>query len=400
MPTIKNNVPAKPVKHTKVSMPVVVAIDLGFGNVKLFSSAKGKIVAPAAVVEANPDAARVRGKETFAQSSEIDLDRLLITIEEGSYYIGNKALEVQGKSSARTQERNRAKDEKSIALLKTFIAQSVPDEEGTYEVELQTGLPDVDYKKKYLEDLTEYLNGLEYTITFHLVNGSTIEKTIKVKSARICRQAEGTIVNHQIDFHPETLVEVNENFRERVGVINIGHFTTEYGIFVDSVIHPDETYNGSTVATTAVYRSLKAKLPTYFTNLGLPDYTAKDMDLDRAVMEGIIYHNGEDRDVSPVVQECAQEVSKNMVQNIMEAWSEEATSVHAILLAGGGAYLFSEYLKEEFEKKGIQLFTTVEDPQFSNVLGYYKLAVMELSETIGYELAYKNYVEPVFGDVA
>jgi hypothetical protein len=372
-------------------MPYLVGLDIGFGQLKWISNVTGQPLLIPSGVQAG---ARVPEDKHFNLSS-VDHDNLVVSTEEGTFFVGKHALDLPTGGSKRTQIRDRAKDEKSRVLFHTGIGLSLPHESGKYNVYIVTGLPNEDMQMSYKEHLEAFLNK-SFTITFHLSADRYITKEITIVGADIIPQPQGAITYTQFRFDKSSFLSVTERAREIVGVIDIGHFTTDYALFRRGSIIEDPSLAGSAGAIQKVYSLLKTKLTVYFNGFGFR-VKVDDKMLDQAVRTGVVKGvAGKDYEVADLLEEAAREVSAEVAQEVLDAWGDHTNTLESIILTGGGAYVLAPYLKEEFDKRNTQGFTVVENPEFSNVTGFYMYGAITLADTYGEIEVLKQYVNDVF----
>ena len=381
---------AKPKGKSIKKMPYLVGVDIGFGQTKWLSN---HTINPQVIPSAILAGARVPENKLF-DFDTVDLDHLVVTTEEGTYFAGAQALEVPSSGSKRTQIRDRASDPLSRVLFHNGIGLSLPHEDGKYDVFVVTGLPNTDYDRSIKENLEVFLNR-PFSLTYHLSKDRTITKEINVIGVEIMRQPEGAVTYNQFAFDNDYFLTGSEHARQMVAVIDIGHFTTDFALFQKGVFVEDTTYSGSTVAVSEVYRLLEKKLILLFDEFGY-SFEASDKDLDNIIRTGEVFYAGKTYDVSKQVEEASREVASIIAKKVLDQWGNETNRLELIILSGGGAYVFSEYLKEEFEKRRQQGFQVIEDPQFSNVLGFYMYGCIALAEKYGTEEVLSQYINHIF----
>ena len=381
---------AKSVKRQQPELPYLVAVDIGFGELKRVSNV---FPIPKAIPSAVAPGAKPASSKLF-ELHNIDDDCLIVTTEEGTFFVGKHAMNVPSAGSKRTQVRDRASDPMSRVLFQTGIALSVPHEDGEYNVFVVTGLPNDDYNLSIKTNLEQFLNR-SFTVQFHLSENRTITKTIHVVGVEVLRQPEGSVTYHQFEFDMEQFLVPSPNARASVGIIDFGHFTTDYALFRDGVIIEDDTVNGSTAGVTEVYNKLRRRLIVKFDQMGY-EYRPTDEDLDMAVRTGKIYYINQEFDVSEEVKQSAQEVARMIAKEILDAWGNETNRLQSIIVSGGGSYVFSEFLAEEFKARKKQGFQIIDAPQFSNVIGFYMYGCVALSDNYGTSEAFGSYIKPVF----
>ncbi|MCY8577160.1 ParM/StbA family protein [Bacillus haynesii] len=381
-------------KKEKVSMPYLVAVDIGFGELKRISSEFPEAVAiPSAIVPgAKPTGNKLIDHETIKDES------LIVTTSEGTFFVGEHAMKIPTSVSKRTQIRDRANDPMSRVLFQTGIALGVPHESGEYDVAVVTGLPNEDFDLTVKQKLEEFLNN-SFEVEFHLSANHSIKKKINITSVDIIRQPEGSVTYNQFEFDPEQFLIPSYDAKTIVGIIDFGHFTTDFALFQDGVIIEDATTNGSTIGVTDVYNKLKHRLRIKFDKMGY-EFRASDSDLDKAIRNNIVYYMGEEHDVKEEVEASAKEVAATIAKAVLDAWGNETNRLELIIISGGGSHVFSKYIEAEFEARNKQGFQVLDAPQFSNVLGFYMYGCISLSDTFAEEKVYDEYVTPVFGRVA
>lgn len=381
-------------KAKKVVAPVLVGLDVGFGDTKRLSNIFPQLkVMPSAVIPGTkPKNSRIFDAE------EIQEDSLIVTTEDGTFYVGNQAMVAPVPGNRRTQIRDRANDPISRTLFYTNIALSVPHEEGEYDVYVMTGLPNDDYDLSIKNNLDEFLNK-SYEIEFHLSPTKTIKKTINIVGHHILRQPEGSVTYNYFEFDMQEFLLPGPNARDTIGIIDLGHVTSDFALFRNGEIIEDDGVNDSSVGVTEVYRRLRKRLIIKLDREGI-DLKVKEQDLDIAVRTGKIKYLDKDIDVSEEVQQTAEEVAKIIAGEVLDAWGNETNRLELILLAGGGSHIFGKYLHQEFEARNKQGFLTIDTPQFSNVYGFYMYGCMIQVEDLGQDEVLKTYVAPVFEGVA
>lgn len=393
---MKKNVVLEKRNEKKSDYPIIMGLDVGFGNTKIISSSNGEITFSSFVCEGSINT-RMLSMPT------IDLDYLVVHTEEGTYKVGEQASTAdEDVKSNRTKERSRAKDPKSRVLFKTAIALGVPHQDGEYHVRLVTGLPNDDFNTEIRDDLIEFLQE-PFEIQFDLGRKKVITKKIHVSFCEIIRQPEGTVFQRMIRFNsqfdPDNMIEPNPKFQKYIGIIDIGHGTTDYCIFKNGVIHESEKFSSSTYATVEVYERLRSKIQSKLSKEGY-NQIPTDEDLDEVVRTKTMKYAKNLKDFTMEVNESVQEVTQKMVQEILETWSNEINRLHQIVITGGGADLFEKAINQLFRDKKIQFVDKEDAPQMSNVLGFYMYNVNEYlneEEEADVEVVFKKYIQPIVG---
>lgn len=371
-------------------MPYLVGVDVGFGGLKYISNAKPTPnVVPSGVVDGVPSS------RPLFSSKEINEDELVVKTKDGTFFVGENALgmPVEENVSVRTEKRDRAHDEKSRVLFHTGIGLSLPDESGTYDVVIVTGLPNSDYDKTIKDNLQKFLEE-DFTVEFYLDSENSIVKKVNVEKVIILRQPEGTVTFNQFQFDNESFLTASENRADYLGIIDFGHVSTDYALFRNGVVLEDDTKNKSTIGVTEVYKRLRRAVELKFGGMGYM-FHPSDQDLDHAIHTGKIIYRNQEFDIKEEIDEIIEERAKPITSAITTAWGNEANRLQLIIATGGGANVYAKAVGRNFEKEGIQAFVVLEDSQFTNCLGFYMYGILELSEELGYDTVMKTYVEIV-----
>ena len=363
----------KQVKAKKAKEDIyLVAIDVGFGFTKILSNhTKDVIHFESAILPGKPN------NKATARKNSIDLNRLTVTTEEGTFFIGKHAITIPSGMEVRTKFRNRANDTKSRNLFRAGIGLGVPDEDGEYQVKVITGLPNSDYELSHHKELIDFLKQ-PFEVIYHLGGGNTITKKIDVVDVEVHQQPLGTITysQYQFLFDGDAILGETEQYADRIGVIDFGHLTTDYAIFTNGEFIDYGGIADSTMAVSEVYARLKAKAKAYFAEIGY-EFNPRDSDLDEIIKNNGYYKFAQQEfNLSDQINEAVQEIIPNIAQVIADSWKDEANRLDVILTTGGGSHVFSQALEEQFQKMNIQGVKIAESPQFSNVIGFYMLGVM------------------------
>jgi hypothetical protein len=380
---------------TKQTYPYLAGIDIGFGITKFLSN----YVTDGDNFPSTAMSGRAEGASGF--SGRIHKDELLVTIDGETHYVGLQALQVDMGASNRTRDRNRAKDPVSRVLFKTAIAMSVPHEEGEYDVFVVTGVPNEDYDLNIRADLEEFLTG-SYEIDFHVgydrhqKKPITVRKKINIVGNLVLRQPEGSVTYDSFVFDPVNFI-INNVKHKNLGVIDIGHGTTDAALFINGTIDDRrKDHIISTVATTAVYDALRKLIVAKFDSMG-KRIKVTDEDLDQAIRTKEIIHLNKPVPVEEEIKAAVDEVAPIIVKAVLDAWGDEVFRLNAIYLTGGGAHIFDNAIRELLAEKGIDILVSLENPQFANVIGFYMVGALVQSKMIGETAAFEQYVIPVFG---
>ena len=376
-------------------LPTLIGLDIGFGETKVVSSAHPEqTFSYQSFVQPTE-----KGSARMMSLPHIDPARLNVEIDGEYFFIGDYAKNIPSSVSKRTKAKDRGKDKFSQVLFRTAIALACPHEAGEHEVSIVTGLPNMDYESHIKDSLQEYLSE-DFEISFILSPDKKIDMKIKIKDVEILKQPEGSMSHSQFSFSTDKnrLVALRPNSAEYIGLVDIGHYTTDYGLFNQGIMIQGGEVSGSTIAVDDLYRQFRTETVKYFSDIGL-QYEPTDSDLDRLVREKKIKFAGEDHDMSEIHEKAVRNTAERLVKQVQESWKTEINRVDKILITGGGAHVLAPEISRIFTESSIQDFEVVEDPTMANAMGFYMFGVLKLSTEldVAIEDIREKYINPLVG---
>ena len=161
-------------------------------------------------------------------------------------------------------------------------------------------------------------------------------------------------------------VAVDPGLRDRpVGVIDIGHRTTDYTVFARGPkgLAPREDLSGSVDAGMAdVYASVRTRLESQIGKPVAPERVERLLRWS----DGIADVAGRRLDLRPWVDEASAALGERIKADVSRAWGDEMDFLAAVLLAGGGAMALASHLR------GIHpAAKTLQDASFANAQGFF-----------------------------
>ncbi len=351
----------------------VVGIDLGNGMVKVRSVYKnGK---PYSLIVPSCFALEKEvGNSVNRQALAIDT----YLIDDIKYVWGEDINRID-KVTATYGHQNRYKTEAYQIMAKIVMARVVRDLEilPNEKILIVTGVPsqetntacEADIAKAFLGD-----NG-----GFHEVSIALDDLTFRVKHVHVTAQALATVIGRFLDDDGTILDPEYETLK--VAVIDIGAGTTDLDIVHE--LRRQNGYHSVKSGFKNVYDSIRACIQQDY-----PSHVVSDYKLLQAIQEAnkkakvpvgvneaeVVYEYVPSKLAPPVdftkaLNDGVKEVAMNIQQAIMDKW-EEQTNLDEILLVGGGAEFFKQYLD-----KVVFGITIPENNGDSNVEGYYRLGV-------------------------
>lgn len=319
---------------------VKIGLDIGYSNVKVVTKDLQKIF-PSAVGTA--DVSRFRLNASPESESQI------ISIPgDGTWMFGNEAVE-NSRTLHRREDRNWIDTDDYYRLFLSALSFVV----GNQEVKLVTGLPVSYYEDK--SKLETIMMG-EHDFT----RDSREPQKIKVTSVKVVPQPFGTALNVALDM--EGQVADAKALTGYIGVIDIGGKTTNV-LSCYKMTERERQTTSVNAGAWDIVRALRIKLEQKYPELELRDHEIINVIRDKAVR-----YYGADEDVDDIVTECINPISQRIIGDAQQLWGG-AASMDKVVITGGGAYIFGEYIKSHFKHAEV-----AELPEISNCVGYYKLA--------------------------
>lgn len=152
---------------------------------------------------------------------------------------------------------------------------------------------------------------------------------------------------YSVLFNKDGTRNENRNLRyENYGVIEVGHYTTDYTLVYKGEIvdKHSESSEGGKIVHDFVANKLSAK---YSADLG-------DI-IEQAVERGSFYYDGSEQDVSSMVEEGAKKLLNSVLEKSKEVFGKHEKFLHGIIVAGGGAPLIIDGLKEMYKNNIVEV---------------------------------------------
>jgi len=310
-----------------MSNAVTVAIDLGFGDVKSIFDGSPPRKTPTVIV---PKPANMNMAGIVGVNSEFSMPTYRVGGVE--YLVGHAALEYVKQSGANTGIQRRI--HWLIDHLPLFSAHACHGED-TSNTKMVVGIPLADYHNhcsRVKDVLSPYYSNVE-----------------------VHAQGIGILVDH--------LSRVSG--KQSGVVLDVGYNTAIVVQFIDNkpVGTGCRQYDQQGVSEAAILLVQKIealcgaqiKLPeanAYITKSG-----------------GLFLFGGKSYELSQLVAESITEYAKQLIDSILIFHEKTISRSGQLVLAGGGAYLISDYLKKSVDVPVI----ISPEPEFANVRGYYIL---------------------------
>jgi hypothetical protein len=285
-----------------------------------------------------------------ASTIQPGVKQLEIEFEDKCYFVGQTAENALDPSQrTNTLSENWAYEDGHKALLyyvlaRTLSREGVEPSETPIPIRLVTGLP-----QAYYEAGAEKINNLLQGVHRFRHAGNTW--VLNLVDVQVVPQAMGAYYTAT-----EALLTEDEA-QERVGIIDIGTYTTDFCLSENVQYHSYES-GGTPVGVSTLVKHLKEVLER---DLGV-GYS--DDSVRKAFDRHTVLVRGESTNVSKQINEVTNQVGRALVRDFPSQWD---TSAMLLVLAGGGAekHFFGNFFRREYPHIKI-----IDAPANAIVLGY------------------------------
>lgn len=363
------------VARKKKKFDRVIAIDLGNGLIKIRgvypNGEEYSLILPSAF-------AFLKDVGDSMNSTELELDVYMI---DGIKYVwGADITRVENFKSTYGHE-GRYKTEAYKVMAKIVMARIVRDLEITAneKILLVTGVPSIETNTEREVEIANAFYGENGG--FHEVGVGEEDSTFRIAHVHVTAQALSTVIGRYIDTDGSILDEEYEKMK--VAVIDIGAGTTDLDIVHE--LRRQKGYHSVPKGFKDVYNSIRTVIQQKYPSHTVSDYKLLKIieDTQKLKKKEKLTANEESKirfeyapsmiaqpvDFTKALYDGIKEVAMDIQQAIMDKWKEQ-TDLDEILLVGGSADLFKDYLD-----KVVFGITIPENNGDSNVEGYYRLGV-------------------------
>lgn len=321
-------------------------VDIGYGYTKA-AGAAGETAFPSVVGRAE----NIRYQNDLAPGQRTE-GRLTIGVNGVDYFVGDLALQ-QSRIQLTLLDRSRTNTDQLRVLFLATLAQLIPPaprSERVEDVVVVTGLPVEYYDDRDL--LAQQLVGA------HGFCAGGYGYNLTVHDLQVVPQPFGSIFDRILD--GDGWIVNDELARARIGVIDIGTYTTDY-VLVNELMYIERGSGSLNVALSTACDLLVREVAGRF---GLElDLHQADQCLRRRTAKVF----GEVQDIGFLVDSVLEGVAEELINKARTLWGE-GRDLDAVLITGGGGQLLGHYF---------QVFPharVVSEPAMANVRGFLKYA--------------------------
>ena len=324
----------------------VLGVDIGYGFVKGYDG-QNEIAFPSVV-----GIGRDISYQSILTNYKSPLDTLAINYNGKNYFIGDYAIR-QSSIPSRSLDIKKPEDLNTLLLFLTTLGLYSSEEHQQFSV--VTGLP-TNHILTYQDQLKNILSG-EHQISIKL-KGRDQGRRLVVTDINIVPQPFGTLFNLVLDSNGE--IADHDMSNKVVGICDIGFKTADF-VVSDSLEFVDRLSSSSVNGMVSAYDIIASMIRSRY------KIDKKDYELDQIVQNKSIKIAGQIYDISDIISEAYYNLAAKIKTELDSLW--DYRELDSIILTGGGGEALSEYLIPRFNNMML-----VQDAQFANVKGFWKLA--------------------------
>lgn len=316
-------------------MKKIIGIDIGFGFCKVFSD-NGIHIFPSVIGPYDEAALKVSGLKNPTFEHEA------VFLENRRYLIGESAVKYADRVYL-----SREKDWMDTSTYRCLLYHSLR-------------LAGV-YSKTYAPESIVIATGLPVT-HYRSCRGKLVDLIKKLThpdlSVKVTLQPLGSYFDYFLD--DNGIVRDRELISGRIGIIDIGFYTTDY-VTVEDLNLVRNLLDTSEGGMSSVYQDIARDIYN--------EYGVKKeiYEVEKILKDGYIKVYGEKKDISDIVRPRLDSFATEIESTARILWKDGA-GIDRVLLTGGGAEAMKDYLN--FYKHT----TFVPESQIANVRGYVKFA--------------------------
>ena len=326
---------------------MIVGVDIGYGYTKVVARER-QITFPSVVGKAE----RIRYENDLGAASHMgDGPQMAYITEEGDHFVGELAL-LQSRVQWTLLDRSRVEDPSARLLFLAGLSQLVEGQRGTQSFRIVTGLP-----VKWYADREKVVDQWAGKHVLRSVNGSQAVHRLSVSDLCVVPQPFGSLFDVLLDSQGQIVEQ--ELARGRLGVIDVGTYTTDY-VLVDGLRYIERGSGTISTAMSTAYQLIgRSLLDSYGLDLRMHE-------VDRVVRQGRVTLFGEDRAIDWLVDPVLDAVSAEILAHAGTLWGD-GRDLKTILVTGGGAMALGGRIRDRYGHARV-----APDAALANVKGFLK----------------------------
>jgi plasmid segregation protein ParM len=326
---------------------MIVGVDIGYGYTKAVGEA-AQVVFPSVVGKAE----RIRYESDLHRQLGLPGEPgIALVTEEGDRFVGELAL-LQSRVQWTLLDRSRVEDPSARLLFLAALSELAGDQKGTCQFHVVTGLP-----VKWYGDRAKVVEQLQGKHIVQRVNGYKIVQRFSIADVLVVPQPFGSLFN--IILGPDGQIVDEGLARGRLGVIDIGTYTTDY-VLVDSLRYVERGSGSISTGMSKGYQLVeRSLLDTFGLDLRMHE-------VDKVVRKGQVTIFGEERNIGWLVDPVFDALAEEILAHAGTLWGD-GRDLSAVLVTGGGAIALGERMGQRYAHAQI-----LDDAPMANVRGFRK----------------------------
>jgi plasmid segregation protein ParM len=329
---------------------MIVGVDIGYGYTKAVGETT-QVVFPSVVGKAE----RIRYQSDLHQQlGSIGEPGIALITEEGDRFVGELAL-LQSRVQWTLLDRSRVEDPSARLLFLAALSELVSEGRGTHHFRIVTGLP-----VKWYTDRAKIIEQWQGKHIAQRVNGQKLVQRFSVDDVLVVPQPFGSLFDTILGAEGQIVDEALA--RGRLGVIDVGTYTTDY-VLVDGLRYVERGSGSISTGMSKGYQLLaRSLLDTFGLDLRMHD-------VDKAVRESKVTIFGEDRRIDWLADPVFDALAQEILAHAATLWGD-GRDLKAILVTGGGAIALGERICARYAHARV-----LDDAPMANVRGFFKYAL-------------------------
>ncbi|MFW6030814.1 MAG: hypothetical protein ACOCRO_11275 [Halanaerobiales bacterium] len=327
----------------------VVGWDNGYDFEKIYLS-KNKLRFPSVIYKPSSNDSIFN----ITSTNQYNIKKMILLYQGVEYFIGDYAIDQDPLGGDRNFEKDRFK--KNTEIVKLLAAMSVinPDEKEIVIENLMLGLS-LQVYKKHNKDLVDKFKDRSFQYRIPSKNKSK-SCVLHIKNVICIPQGIGAYYDMILNYAGQPVDDGLINVR--YGLIDVGGKTTD--AFISQGVEPIRgTDVGLLYGTSDVFKEVSHRVDNIPVNL-----------IERSHIQGkkSVFWD-EEYMTANLCAKSFENLADKIYRKIHEVWTRHMDRVEMIILCGGGGKDIEKHLSKLFSIKVM----TVDDPQFANSRGYFKL---------------------------
>jgi plasmid segregation protein ParM len=280
------------------------------------------------------------------------IKNLIIDYNNSRYYIGDIARK---EDSGVNKDFSEEKFKKEHEIVKLLAGISLLTNDNHLIINNLTMGLNMSVFNKYKDEIIDFYSNKIFNYKFR---NNTY--TVEIRDVLCIPQGIGAFWDQVMNDDAKIISE--ELLDGRFGVIDIGGRTTDAFIADESQILRGTEFS-FTSAMTDIFKDVTSELKIDFPS----------SILEKVFIEGkdSIFWINKEYSIKKELEKAIERLAERIFTEVRYVWDKRLDRAQFIILCGGGASALGNYLAEYFCKKVI----LVDDPQFSNAKGFYKLGL-------------------------